>query len=120
VRNQDFTVEGATGPIEIVVSNDSGALQGKVTDNDGNPTASRILLQCGEVPAILGRSQDDGAVTVQNVPAGPCKVWAFDDISNVEYADDDWMRRYAGGAADVTIMNGSPAQISLVRRIAPK
>jgi len=120
VRNQEFSVEGATGPIEIVVSNESGILKGTVNDQDGNPAASGIILQCGELPVIQGRSQDDGTLTMRNVPAGPCKAWAFDDTTDVEYADEDWMRRYAGSGADVTITAGSTAQVSLVRRAAPR
>jgi hypothetical protein len=120
VLNQDFTVDGPTGPIEIAVSNDSGALQGKVADTDGNPAESRIVLQCGELPVLLGQSQNDGIVSMQSVPAGPCKAWAFDDGNNVEYADEDWMRRYAGTGVDVTIVSGSTTQVSLVRRVVPR
>jgi hypothetical protein len=117
IRVDGFTVDGPVGPIEIVVSNESGTLQGTVTDTEGNPAASQIILQCGDAPVILGRSQDDGTVKMQNVPAGTCKAWAFDDGRNVEYADEEWMRRNAGSGADVTITNGSAAQVSLVRRV---
>lgn len=120
VLNRDFTVDGPTGPIEIVVSNATGTLQGTVTDSDGNPEDSTIILQCGELPVLLGRSQADGVVSMQNVPAGPCKAWAFDDGDNVEYADEDWMRRNAGAGVDVTIVSGSTTQVSLVRRVVPK
>ncbi len=117
IRNDGFTVSGPTGPIEIVVSNDSGTLQGTVTDTDGNPVASQIILQYGDGLVIVGRSMEDGAVKIQNVPAGSYKAWAFDDGRNVEYADDEWMRRNAGSGADVTITGGSTVQISLVRRV---
>jgi hypothetical protein len=120
VLNQDFTVDGPTGPIEIVVSNDSGALQGTVTDSDGNPADGPVILKCGELPVFFGQSQNDGMVNMRNVPAGPCKGWAFDDGTNLEYADEDWMRRYAGAGVDVTIVSGSTTQVSLVRRVVPK
>jgi hypothetical protein len=120
VLNRDFMVDGPTGPIEIVVSNATGALQGTVTDTDGNPADSTIILQCGELPVRLGRSQADGTFSMKIVPAGPCKAWAFDDAENVEYADEDWMRRYAGAGVEVTIVTGSAAQVSLVRRVVPK
>jgi hypothetical protein len=120
VLNRDFTVDGPTGPIEIVVSNATGALQGTVTDTDSNPADSLIILRCGELPVLLGRSQADGKISMQNVPAEPCKTWAFDDGNDVEYADEDWMRRYAGAGVDVTIVTGSAAQVSLVRRVVPK
>jgi len=120
VRNGEFTVEGATGPIEIVISNDSGSLKGTVNDTDGNPAASRIILLCGDYPVQLGRSQDDGTVNMRNIPAGPCRAWAFDESSEVEYADADWMRRYAGSGTDVNITSGSAAQVSLVRRVVPQ
>ena len=120
IRNDGFTVSGPTGPIEIVVSNDSGTLQGTVTDTDGNPAASQIILQYGDGVIIVGRSMDDGTVKMQNVPAGSYKAWAFDDGRNVEYADDEWMRRNAGSGTDVTITGGATAQISLVRRVVPQ
>jgi hypothetical protein len=120
VLDRDFMVDGPTGPIEIVVSNATGVLQGKVTDTDGNPEDSLIILQCGELPDLVGRSQADGSVSMQNIPAGPCKAWAFDDGNNVEYADEDWMRRYAGAGVDVMITTGNTTQASLVRRVVPK
>jgi len=119
IRTDGFIVDGPTGPIEIVVSNESGTIQGTVTDTDGNPAASQIILQCGDIPVVLGRSQDDGTVKIPNVPAGTCKAWAFDDGRNVEYADEEWMRRNAGSPADVVVTSGSAAQISLVRRVVP-
>src|SRR5580704_7399906 len=70
---------------------------------------------CNAVPVLLSRSQADGKITMPNVPAGPCKAWAFDDGDNIEYADEDWMRRYAGAGVDVTIVTGSAVQVSLVR-----
>ncbi len=117
IRNDGFTVSGPTGPVEIVISNDSGTFQGTVTDTDGNPAASQIILQDGDGLVILGRSMEDGAVKIQNVPAGTYKAWAFDDGRNVEYADEEWMRRNAGSGSDVTITGGSAAQVSLVRRV---
>jgi hypothetical protein len=120
VRNEEFTVEGPTGPIEIVISNDSGSLKGTVNDTDGNPAAGRIILLCGDYPAQLGRSQDDGTVNMRNIPAGPCRAWSFDESSEVEYADEDWMRLYAGSGTDVNITRGSDAQVSLVRRVVPQ
>jgi hypothetical protein len=98
VLNRDFTVDGPTGPIEIVVSNDSGALQGTVTDTDGNPADSLLILKCGEPPVLLGRSQADGKISMQNVPAGPCKAWAFDDGDNVEYAEHRRLRTALRGS----------------------
>ncbi|HWE52736.1 MAG TPA: carboxypeptidase regulatory-like domain-containing protein [Bryobacteraceae bacterium] len=115
-----FMVQGPTGPIEIVVSNESGTLQGTVNDTAGNPAASQVIVQCGDAPVITGRSQDDGALKIQNVPAGACKAWAFDDGRNVEWADEEWMRRNAGSPADVVITSGSSAQVTLVRRVVPQ
>jgi hypothetical protein len=116
LRNQEFTVDGPTGPIEIVIGNESGTLQGTVNDSDGKPVASQIVLQCGDVPPLVGHSQDDGAFTMRTIPAGECKAWAFDFDNNAEYADEDWMRRYAGSGTEVAITNGSAAQVTLVRR----
>jgi hypothetical protein len=77
-------------------------------------------LLCGDYPVQLGRSQDDGTVNMRNIPAGPCNAWSFDESSEVEYANEDWMRRYAGSGTDVNITSGSTAQISLVRRVLPQ
>jgi len=117
IRSDSFTVDGPTGPIEIVVSNESGTLQGTVTDTAGNPAASQIILQCGDGPPRVGQSASDGTLKMQEVPVGTCKAWAFDDGRNVEYADEEWMRRNAGGGADVTISSGSTAQVTLVRQV---
>ena len=118
IRNEDFQVDGPTGPIEIVVSNESGMLQGTVNDSDGKPVASQIIVQCGDMPIYQSRSRDEGTFTIRVLPVGTCKAWAFGGDEEVEYADEEWMRRNAGSGTDVTISGGATAQVTLTRRIS--
>ena len=52
------------------------------------------------------------------VPPGNYKVYAWDDNTNVEYANPEWMQRN-GKSVAVTVDPGQTAQVKLVRQNAP-
>jgi hypothetical protein len=118
VLNQQFSVDGPTGPIEIVISDDAGTFQASVVDADGRPAAAGVVLKSAAGRTLTGRAGDDGAVSIQNVPSGEYSVWAFDDISQVPWNEDAWMTQHAGAPVHVTISKSAGAAAVTLKRIA--
>jgi len=118
VLNQPLSVEGPTGPIEIVVSDDAGTFQANVVDADGHPAASGVVLKPAAGRPLTGRAGDDGVVSMQNVPSGEYSAWAFDNISQVPWNDADWMAQHAGAPVHVVVSKTAGAAPVTLKRIA--
>jgi hypothetical protein len=118
ILNQPFSVDGPTGPIEIVVSDDAGTFQGNVVDADGHPAAAGVVLKPVAGRTLTGRAGDDGVVSMQNVPSGEYSAWAFDDLSQVPWNEDDWMAQHAGAPVRVTVSKSAGAAAVTLKRIA--
>lgn len=119
IGNGEFAIDVAPGPLEIVVSDNGGSLEGDVTMDDSSParSASIILLREGEFVRVV--SVTNGHFNVRNLQPGAYSVSAWDNVRNVEYADPTWMRQNAGASAAVTIEAGQDARIKLTRQTAP-
>jgi hypothetical protein len=118
IARGEITIDAAPGPMEIVISDNGGSLDGDVALDDGSPaeTAFVILLRDGEFARLLPAT--NGHFNLHNLQPGDYSVSAWDSIRNVEYANPDWMRQHAGAGA-VTVQAGQNAQIKLVRQTAP-
>jgi hypothetical protein len=120
IRNQPFSVDGPTGPIEIVVSDDAGTFQANVVDAEGHPASGGIVLKSASGRPLTGRAGDDGVATIESVPSGEYSAWAFDNISQVPWNEDDWMAQHAGSPVHVTISKtAGAAPVTLKRTTAP-
>jgi hypothetical protein len=64
-------------------------------------------------------SQASGHFRLQNLAPADYTIYAWDDPNAVEYADQDWMRRYAGGGIAVTVTAGQKQQIKLTEQLVP-
>ncbi len=115
VLNDPVTVNGTTGPIDVVVSDDTGSINVTVNDKDDHPVAaSVILVPATGAPRYLN-SGDDGQASQKNFPVGEYHVWAFADISKVPYAEADWMSQNAGSGEKVTVTSGGSVNITVKR-----
>jgi hypothetical protein len=117
--NQPFSVDGPTGPIEIVISDDAGTFQANVVDADGHPAPAGIVLKPAAGRPLTGAAGDDGVVSMQNVPSGEYSAWAFDNISQVPWNEADWMTQHAGAPVHVTISKTAGSAVTLKRIAAP-
>ncbi len=121
VLNQPFTVEGNAGPVDVVVSDDTGSIDITVNDSDGQPAADAgvILLSTSGMRRTLS-SGDDGHATQKNLPTGEYRAWAFDNLTTVPYAEEDWMNQNAGPGEKVSITSGGNVTLTVKRQPAPK
>jgi hypothetical protein len=119
VLNQPLTVNGATGPVEIVVSDDTGSIDVTVNDRDGHPVAAAVLLVSQSGQQRFLNSGDDGHATNPTMPTGEYRAWAFDNLNTVPYAEEDWMAQNAGSGEKVSVTSMGSANITLTRIAAP-
>jgi hypothetical protein len=117
ILNNEFSVAQPAGPIEIVLSDDGGSIEGAVVDSDGQPaTGGIIALRNGRATVI----QSSGHFKLQNLAPGDYAIYAWDEANQVEYADQDWMRRYGGSGTAVTISAGQNTQVKLTQQKVPQ
>jgi hypothetical protein len=113
LSREEVQITQATGPIEMVLSDEGGRIEGNVESPDGKPLATWVMVQEeGRSPRNL-RSDDAGHFLVQNVAPGSYSVYAWDDQSEVEFANPDWMRRH-GKPEKVKVEAGQTARVRLV------
>src|SRR6185437_9305722 len=119
IGHGEFTINVDPEPMQIVLSDNGGSLEGDVTMDDGTPAASAsiILLREGEFVRVL--SVVNGHFNVRNRQPVAYSISAWDSIRNVEYTNPEWMRQYAEASAAVTIEAGHDARIKLIRQAAP-
>jgi hypothetical protein len=94
----------APPPIQISLRDDTATLS-IISVEDGKPVPSYLLL----VPA-RGAASEFGLTSNAAPPVAPgsYKVYAFDTLADLEYANPEAMRQYAGSAQEVTVeANGS-------------
>lgn len=119
VLDQPLTVNGVTGPVEIVVSDDTGSLDATVNDSDGHPVTATVLLVSQSGQQTFLNSGDDGHATNATMPTGEYRAWAFDNLSTVPYGEEDWMSQNAGSGEKVTVTSAGSTSVTLKRIMAP-
>jgi hypothetical protein len=118
LRSEIPLAQGA-GPIEVVLRDDGGSIEGDVIGADGQPVASGIIVLRSDGRAVNNNLRTSGHFKVQNLAPGDYAVYAWDDTSVVEYANADWMRRYAGAGVQATVTPGQNSQVKLTQQVAP-
>jgi len=117
ILNNEFSVAQAAGPIEIVLADDGGSVEGDVVNSDGQRAQGGIIaLRNGRTTVV----QSSGHFKLQNLAPGDYAVYAWDDANQVLYADQDWMRRYAGSGTTVTVSPGQNVQVKLTQQKVPE
>jgi hypothetical protein len=117
ILNSEFSVTQSAGPVEIVLGDDGGSIEGDVVDSDGQPAAGGVIaLRNGRATLVQGV----GHFKVLNLAPGDYTVYAWDDANQVPYADQDWMRRYAGSGTAVTVSSGQSVQVKLTQQKVPQ
>jgi hypothetical protein len=117
ISNSDFIVAPGAGNIEVVLADDGGTVEGDVSTDDG-PSPAWVLLQKDGASSRNARADAAGHFRIDNLPPGDYKVYAWDDNTNVEYGNLDWMRQNAKGVS-ISVGPGQTAQVRVTRQTAP-
>jgi hypothetical protein len=119
ILHQEVPLGQGAGPIEIVLRDDGGSIEGDVIGADGQLAPSAILLLRSDGKAANANIQTGGHFKLQNLAPGDYTIYAWDDLSAVEYANPDWMRRYAGSGIPAIVTPGQNTQVKLTQQLAP-
>lgn len=120
ILNNDVPISQAAGPIEIVLRDDGGSIEGDVVDANGQPVSAGVMLLRGTIRVASLMSQPTGHFKIQNVAPGDYTIYAWDDPNEVAYADSDWMRRNGGGGTAITVTASQNQQIKLTLQLVPQ
>jgi hypothetical protein len=120
ILNSEVPISQAAGPVEVILRDDGGSIEGDVADANGQPVATGILLLRNTIRAANSTSQPNGHFKFQNVAPGDYTIYAWDEPNDVEYADQDWMRRNGGGGVPVTVTAGQNQQVKLTQQLVPR
>ena len=120
LAHEALPVASGTGPIDVAIADDGGAMQGRLEDANGDPAAGwAFVLRDGRLAATVPAAPD-GNFKVSSLPPGDYRVFGWDEIDLAEWADSDWMRRYGGSGVGVTVSAGQTADVKLVRVTIPR
>ena len=118
ISREDVAISQPGGTIELVLSDDGGMIEGQVQGKDGSPSAGLVmLLEEGRTPR-MSAADPSGHFRIPSVAPGTYTLYAWDDVNGVEYANPDWMRRYAEGVR-TSVEAGQTAQVTLNRKELP-
>ncbi len=119
ISKEEIPLSQAAGPVDVVLSDDSGGLEGVLEDAEGKPVAGVVMiLQDGLPPRYLWM-QSEGRFKLAGLAPGDYKVSGWDDAQFVEYANPDWMRRNSS-ITSVTVAPGQSVQVRIRRRTVPE
>lgn len=121
ISKEEIPISQSAGPVEVVLSDDTGSVGGQVEDSDAKPASCWVMLLPADERALRQprnfMSGADGRFTVANIAPGEYKVYAWDDWQQVEYANPDWMQRNSSPVS-VTVEPGQTAQVKLRQKAA--
>jgi len=123
LNNGLHVVDEVQQPVEIVLSNIAGALEGRVTDNAGRPVPNVPVVlmpdaaRRGRIDLVKRTSSDaSGRYRFDKVPPGDYLAFAFDGVP-----DDDWLnpefrasRESQGKSVKVTVGTAATAELTAV------
>jgi Carboxypeptidase regulatory-like domain len=112
LTREEVSIGQSVGQLEVVVADDSGTIEGVVQDSDGQPTRATVMVIQDGRPHTTP-SGADGHFRIANLTPGDYRIYAWDDITQVEYADAEWMKRQGGKGQSVTISPGQTASLKL-------
>jgi hypothetical protein len=120
ISKEPITIAQATGPVDVLIADDSGTIQGQVEDADGQPVNAMVtIFREGNPPRIVNVSPD-GHYKAAGLAPGDYKIYAWDDFQQVAYAEPDWMQRNGSNGVSVTVSASQTTEQKLIRAQVPK
>jgi hypothetical protein len=126
LQHELVVAPGASGtPMRVVVSNQTGSLQGTVNLN-GSPASCWVyLISAGASAAsvIALRSNSSGSYTAAHLPPGSYQAIAFERRHSANYRDPASLAPFSGHVRSVTVNVGDKPTLNLdavpVAEVAP-
>ena len=112
LTREDVPIGQGAGPIDVVLSDESGTIEGDVTDSSDQPAPGSwvMILAEGRQPRNMAADLS-GHFKLAGLAPGEYTLYAWDDVQDVEYADPEWLRRFSG--VRVSVQGDQTAQARL-------
>ncbi len=104
------------GTLDILLANDSGTVDGQLFGPDDRPVGGVVTVLQSERPPQIVPTQPSGTFHIAGLAPGDYTLYAWDDLLEVEYANQEWLRRFP--ATHVSVSSAQTVQIRLTRSIA--
>jgi hypothetical protein len=103
---------GGTSPLEVVLRQDCATVQVRLNRPAGSKSVSVLLISDNPLfdPTLL-TTMGDGPVTFRNLSPGNYRLYALDNVNNLEYGNPDAMRSFT--AKELTIDPKQSAEVTL-------
>ena len=120
ILTEEVPLTQAAGPIDIVLSDNGGTVDAQVIGPDGQPAPSSwVMVLRDGWPPRNGMAGPDGHARLEGLAPGDYRVYAWDDVQRVEYADPEWMQRYSMNGVSISVQAGLTAQVTLKLQTLP-
>ena len=113
----------SAGDLDVRIGTGPGIIQGTLFDLSQNPVASTpvFLVPSGERRANMQlyratQSDANGKFTMNEIVPGQYELFAWQDVVQGAYQNEDYMRRYEGRGTSVLVMRSATVVVE-VRRI---
>jgi hypothetical protein len=105
---------GQPPPIEIILRDDGGTVAGNVKGVTGSPATLLIVPQFApmQLPRIV-KADGHGAFQSSGLAPGDYRIFAFDSLDDIEYANPKVLDKYASRAAQVKISANRTAAVTV-------
>ncbi len=118
ILGEEFPILPPGAPLDIVLSDDTGALDIQIAPGAIGPATSATVLNAArQATTVVAAS--DGHATVPALAPGDYRVYSWDDPRQAEYADPAWMKRYGGSGAEVSVRAGQTASVTVKQQTIP-
>jgi hypothetical protein len=110
---------GSSGSLEIVIGRNGGQIIGTLVDKNSKPVANTQVLLIPDRhrdwrELFKGRTTDQaGKFTIQGIPPGDYKIFAWEDIQPFAFTDLEVLRQYEAQAKAVKIAEQSKETIEV-------
>jgi hypothetical protein len=105
VDSSEFEIQ-ASGQLDIVLSSTAGTISGSVSDADDKPVPSAIVTLVpmgGKARPAKQSAASYGTFRFTNLRPGKYKLYAWEQVDNDLWPDPEFLKKYEGRAAPVTV-----------------
>jgi hypothetical protein len=113
-RELVVTTGGSGQPIEVVLRDDFATIEAVVlSDGRATPATVLVISENNSTMATTLFVNESGKLQKTNLAPGEYRVFAFDRVDGLEYANPEAMRPYLTGAQFIRVAPGGQASLNL-------